>query len=38
VSNRRAQRLYRKFGFARFRRVRRYYEDGEDALMLGRSV
>ena len=38
VSNRRAQRLYRKFGFARFRRVRRYYEDGEDALMLGRPV
>ena len=34
VSNRHAQALYAKFGFARLRRVRRYYEDGEDALVL----
>jgi ribosomal-protein-alanine N-acetyltransferase len=34
VSNRKAQALYAKFGFARSRRVRRYYEDGEDALVL----
>ena len=34
VSNRRGQALYAKFGFARLRRVRRYYEDGEDALVL----
>jgi ribosomal-protein-alanine N-acetyltransferase len=34
VSNRQAQALYAKFGFARLRQLRRYYEDGEDALVL----
>ena len=34
ASNRQAQALYAKFGFARLRRLRRYYEDGEDALVL----
>jgi len=34
VSNRHAQALYAKFGFARLRQIRRYYEDGEDALVL----
>jgi ribosomal-protein-alanine N-acetyltransferase len=34
VSNRRAQALYAKFGFARSRRIRRYYEDGEDGFVL----
>ena len=38
VSNRQAQALYAKFGFARLRRVRRYYEDGEDALVLRRLL
>jgi len=33
-SNLRAQTLYRKFAFTQVRRVRRYYEDGEDALIL----
>jgi ribosomal-protein-alanine N-acetyltransferase len=34
VSNRPAQALYAKFGFAGLRQIRRYYEDGEDALVL----
>ncbi|MGA3261112.1 MAG: ribosomal protein S18-alanine N-acetyltransferase [Bryobacteraceae bacterium] len=34
ASNRQAQALYAKFGFARLRQIRRYYEDGEDALVL----
>lgn len=34
VSNRQALALYAKFGFARLRQIRRYYEDGEDALVL----
>jgi ribosomal-protein-alanine N-acetyltransferase len=34
ASNWRAQALYGKFGFARVRRISRYYEDGEDALAL----
>jgi len=34
VSNRQAQALYAKFGFARVRQLHRYYEDGEDALVL----
>jgi ribosomal-protein-alanine N-acetyltransferase len=33
-SNWRARELYMKFGFARRRVIRRYYEDGEDALEL----
>jgi ribosomal-protein-alanine N-acetyltransferase len=33
-SNRQAQAFYAKFGFSRLRKVRRYYEDGEDALVL----
>jgi ribosomal-protein-alanine N-acetyltransferase len=38
ASNRRPQALYRKFGFAGSRRIRRYYADGEDALVLRRSL
>jgi ribosomal-protein-alanine N-acetyltransferase len=34
TSNRPAQALYARFGFAGLRRIRRYYEDGEDALVL----
>lgn len=34
TSNWQAQALYAKFGFARLRQMRRYYEDGEDALVL----
>lgn len=33
-SNWRALELYAKFGFAKLRKLRRYYEDGEDALEL----
>lgn len=33
-SNWQAQALYAKFGFARCRQIRGYYEDGEDALVL----
>lgn len=33
-SNERAQKLYEKFGFEPLRRVPRYYDDGEDALIL----
>ena len=33
-SNWRARELYAKFGFAKLRKTRRYYEDGEDALVL----
>jgi len=38
VSNRPAQALYAKFGFSLSRRIRRYYADGEDALVLSRSL
>jgi ribosomal-protein-alanine N-acetyltransferase len=38
VSNWQAQALYAKFGFAKLRRVRRYYEDGEDALVLRKPL
>jgi [ribosomal protein S18]-alanine N-acetyltransferase len=34
ASNRQALALYSKFGFARLRKISRYYEDGEDALVL----
>lgn len=34
ASNGPAQALYARFGFTRLRRVRGYYEDGEDALVL----
>ncbi|MGB9454523.1 MAG: ribosomal protein S18-alanine N-acetyltransferase [Bryobacteraceae bacterium] len=37
-SNWQAQALYAKFGFARLRKVRGYYEDGEDALVLGKLL
>lgn len=33
-----AQELYREFGFAPMRRRQAYYEDGEDALVLGREL
>ena len=34
ASNWPAQALYSKFGFARLRQIRGYYEDGEDALVM----
>ncbi len=34
VSNWQAQALYWKFGFARQRQIRHYYDNGEDALVL----
>jgi len=33
-----AKRLYRTFGFAALRRVRGYYEDGEDAIIMVRKL
>jgi ribosomal-protein-alanine N-acetyltransferase len=33
-SNDRARSLYRRFGFERHHTVPRYYDDGEDALVL----
>ena len=38
ASNEGAQRLYRRFGFEPLRRVRDYYADGEDALVLLRGL
>ena len=37
-SNRPARRLYRRLGFRRQRVRPRYYGDGEDAWVLGRSL
>ena len=37
-SNDTARRLYERFGFEPYRRLPRYYDDGEDALVLVRSV
>jgi ribosomal-protein-alanine N-acetyltransferase len=34
VTNWRAQRFYRKYGFAKIRLVRRYYEDGRDGWQM----
>lgn len=34
VTNYRAQAFYQKYGFRRYRRVSRYYEDGADGLLL----
>jgi len=34
ATNWRAQALYARYGFTRLRKVRGYYEDGEDALVL----
>jgi len=38
ASNRPAQALYAGFGFTGVRRIRRYYEDGEDALVLRKRL
>lgn len=37
-TNRGAKRLYRSFGFEPLRRVPRYYEDGEDAVVMIRDL
>ncbi|WP_323191649.1 N-acetyltransferase [Halostella sp. PRR32] len=37
-TNDRARELYEKFGFEPLRRVPRYYDDGEDALILVREL
>jgi ribosomal-protein-alanine N-acetyltransferase len=34
ASNERARSLYRRFGFDHYHTVRRYYDDGEDALVM----
>ncbi len=38
VTNRPAAALYEKFGFRRTRRVRRYYEAGEDAWVMVKNL
>jgi ribosomal-protein-alanine N-acetyltransferase len=38
VTNRPARAFYEKYGFARTRIVRGYYEDGEDGLAMSRDV
>lgn len=37
-SNEDAQRLYERFGFDRLRRVSEYYDDGEDAIVMVRTL
>lgn len=37
-SNEPARRLYRRFGFETLRRIPRYYEDGEDAVVMIREL
>ena len=36
VTNQRARAFYEKYGFQKVRRVRRYYEDGEDGWLMGK--
>jgi [ribosomal protein S18]-alanine N-acetyltransferase len=38
LDNLAAQSLYAKFGFTRIRRVREYYEDGSDGLLMTRQL
>lgn len=38
VGNEAARSLYRSFGFSPMRRRERYYDDGEDAIVLGREL
>ena len=38
ASNDGAKRLYRRFGFEPLRRVPRYYDDGEDAIVMVREL
>ena len=38
ASNQRAQRLYTRHGYARYDLWRRYYSDGEDALVLEKTL
>lgn len=38
VSNERAQRLYKKFGFRVFARLSTYYMDGEDAYLMVKDL
>jgi len=38
TSNREAQGCYAKFGFRRIRRVRAYYEDGSDGLLMSLTL
>ena len=37
-ANTAARALYEKFGFSRLRRVRNYYEDGEDGLLMTKEL
>jgi ribosomal-protein-alanine N-acetyltransferase len=38
VTNEPARRFYEKYGFRRVRKVPRYYEDGEDGVVMSRGV
>jgi ribosomal-protein-alanine N-acetyltransferase len=38
VTNERARAFYEKYGFNKVRRVRRYYEDGEDGWLMARGL
>jgi ribosomal-protein-alanine N-acetyltransferase len=38
VTNETARAFYEKFGFNKVRRVRRYYEDGEDAWLMAKGL
>ena len=38
VTNERARAFYEKHGFNKVRRVRRYYEDGEDGWLMARPI
>jgi ribosomal-protein-alanine N-acetyltransferase len=37
VTNREARAFYEKYGFRKVRTVRRYYEDGNDGWLMGRT-
>jgi ribosomal protein S18 acetylase RimI-like enzyme len=38
VTNEEARAFYERYWFERVRRVRRYYEDGEDGWLMARDV
>jgi ribosomal-protein-alanine N-acetyltransferase len=38
VTNHRAQAFYERYGFRKLRRAPRYYEDGQDGLILVRDL
>jgi len=38
ATNRRAQSFYAKYGFVKTRRVKRYYEDGRDGILMTKDL